>query len=365
MNEVSTAEAPAPAILPASPASEPNTALVTLNALVPEKVFAPGGIEALLAKLETEVLAQAKTLDISTEKGRKAIASLGYKVAQSKTAIDTMGKALTEGWQKQTNLVNADRRVLRERLDALKDAVRAPLDAYLEADKRRIAAHEAALAEITALAITDGLTAKQIGERIWSVPAHDDRAWQEFSARAAATIDATCEQLEAARSAAAAREAAEATAAAERAAEERRIAAENEAKRIERERQIAANARALAIMQAEAAAEEAAQANRAAVAAAEERAAKAEAVQIAAAERAEREKTAAVEAERMRAHYAKITESAEAARRAANVAHRKSVHQEALGSLLALANAELTEDQGKLIIAALARGEIKHCNIVY
>ena len=34
--------------------------------------------------------------DLTTEKGRKAIASLAYKVARTKTAIDEAGKALNE-----------------------------------------------------------------------------------------------------------------------------------------------------------------------------------------------------------------------------------------------------------------------------
>lgn len=207
MNEISTIAVPA------------GTSLATIDALVPEQVFAPGGIKAAVTVLKAEVRAQAASLDISTEKGRKQIASLAYKVAQSKTALDKIGKDLTADWQRQTNLVNEDRRYLRDEMDALKDEVRKPLDDYLASDAARIAAHEAALAEIEILASVDGLTADQINERIWKVPAIDARPWQEFRTRAERAIALTLERLQGSHAIAVQREEAAARAEQERLAE--------------------------------------------------------------------------------------------------------------------------------------------------
>ena len=76
--------------------------------------------------------------DLTTETGRKAIASLAYKVARTKTAIDDAGKLLTEEWRGKINVVDASRREIRERLDALKVEVRRPLTEWEEEDERRL-----------------------------------------------------------------------------------------------------------------------------------------------------------------------------------------------------------------------------------
>lgn len=362
-------------------AAAETSALATINALVPAKVFSPGGIDTLLTTLETEVRANVVTLDISTAKGRKAIASLAYKVARSKTALDDMGKDLAGEWKRLAGLVDADRRALRERLEALQTEVRAPLDAFEAADARRIADHEAALSAIEAYANTEGMTAEAINERIWSLPAPSDRPWQEFAVRAERAIQTTQQALLQAHRDAVQREveAAETEAARER--EAALIAAENEARRIEHEAQIAANARAVALIEAEQAAERDRQAAALALAEAEARvetervaaaraAEKAEADRIAAAAEAERQQQAAVERERKRQDDIAKAALAETARRERNAAHRKRIHGEILADMtLAIASIGMPPDDAavllKLVISAVARDEIRHVNVSY
>lgn len=437
-------------------ADKPSSALATIDTLVPEKVFAPGGVKAIVSALKEEVRTQAASLDVSSEKGRKQIASLAYKVAQSKTALDKMGKDLTEEWQRQTSLVNKDRRYLRDDLDALKDEVRKPLDDYLAQEAARVAAHEAALAEIEILASVDGRSAEEINVRIWKVPSIDDRQWQEFRTRADHVIAVTLERLVAAQAVAAQREEEGAEAERKRHAEADRIAAENEAKRIHREEEIAANARAVVIMEAEQEAERVRQAAVKTLAEAQERerlaqeraqalADEAEAARVKghqdalgamrdlgastgalsavgvidacvdrlkeiyrrqwgefalaadavyaatkeeltdqrqrsvaatakqeADEAAERERTverarqeataAATLAEQQRVAAKEAADRFEADRRAANVAHQRKVNREAVADLMTLG---LTEEQGKTVVAALAKGAVKHCTIQY
>ena len=399
MNDIAIIEKPA------------TSALATVEALIPAVVFAPGGIKGIVDALKIEVRFQIELLDVSTEKGRKQIASLAYKVAQSKTALDKMGKDLTADWQKQTNLVNEDRRYLRDELDALKAEASKALDDYKAADAARIAAHETALSEIAALASTDGLTAEQISERIWSMPVLEDRQWQEFTARATRALESVAERLRDDHAAAVEREETEALAIQERVAEEARIAAENEAKRIAREQEIAANARALAIMEAEAEAERVrlagierervakekaeqvaaqvaleaernARAARELAAQAQAKAAQAEADRIASEQRAERAKieaaaqakrdqAAAVVAERKRLADIEAAKQAEADKRAANVAHRARVNRDALADIvLALSEvhagtAEESETLAKAIVTAIAKGAVRHIQITY
>lgn len=77
--------------------------------------------------------------DLTTERGRKAIASMAYKVARTKTAIDDAGKLLTEEWREKISIIDASRRDIRAKLDALKDEVRAPLTEWEKAEEARLA----------------------------------------------------------------------------------------------------------------------------------------------------------------------------------------------------------------------------------
>jgi len=87
----------------------------------------PGGIDAILARIEKEAKAEAAGLDISRDGDRKKIASLARtKIARSKTALVEAGKKLTEGWRKQTQEVNADCNKVEAFLDALRDEIRSP-----------------------------------------------------------------------------------------------------------------------------------------------------------------------------------------------------------------------------------------------
>lgn len=52
-----------------------------------------GGIDPIIARIEAEV--RSHVPDVTTKRGRDAIASLAYKVARSKTTLDEAGKSLT------------------------------------------------------------------------------------------------------------------------------------------------------------------------------------------------------------------------------------------------------------------------------
>ena len=61
-------------------------------------------------KAETDKLVP----DLTTEKGRKEIASMAHKVAKTKTAIDAAGKLLNEEARSKINIVDAARRDIRD-----------------------------------------------------------------------------------------------------------------------------------------------------------------------------------------------------------------------------------------------------------
>lgn len=350
--------------------------LIPLETLTPSTVFAPGGVDQILERIEREV--RSFVPDISTESGRKAIASLAYRVARSKTALDDMGKDLVADLKKQTGAIDGERRTIRDRLDALKEEVRKPLTDWENAEKDRIAGHEAEINRIGLLTMfASEPTSEQLRSllaEIESIPARD---WQEFAKRASDAINGARESLMKRLEAAEKREA--------EAAELARLRAEQAAReQKERDDRIAAEAAERARAEAEAKAKREAE-EAAAIAEAERkrvelekaeavlRAEKAEAERKAAAQKAEREareaaaeaernRLAAIEAERRRAAEAKAAEEAAAAKREANQRHAAKINNEVL---VGLTGCGVAAEIGKVIIASIVRGEIPHIKIIY
>lgn len=310
-------------------------------------------LDPLIEAIEKEALSLVP--DVTTKKGRDAIASMAHKVARSKTYIDNAGKDLVAELKALPKQIDESRRVVRERLDALKDEVRRPLTEW-EAEQERIKAEEAMNAlHAEALAMNE-----------------------EFDRRLAARIESDHE-MALLMNDAFDREQADKAAEAER----QRIAREEEIKRQAEEK---AKREAAEKAQREI---DAAAAREREVILAKERAERerieaqqrADREQREAAERAEREKQAAVEAERRKAQeeadrirreaeqreQARLAEEKrkadEQARREADVKHRKFVGTEIVKALLA--NTSLTRDQAIEVLTAIKDGNIPHTSISY
>ncbi|HBR5274921.1 TPA: hypothetical protein ACW071_002521 [Klebsiella pneumoniae] len=299
-------------------------------------------LDPLIEAIEKE--ARSLVPDVTTKKGRDAIASMAHKVARSKTYIDNAGKDLVAELKALPKQIDESRRVVRERLDALKDEVRRPLTEW-EEEQERIKAEEAMNAlHAEALAMNE-----------------------EFDRQLAARIESDHE-MALLMNDAFDREQAEKKAEAER----QRIAREEEIKRLAEEK-----AKREAAEQAQREIDAAAAREREAILAKE----RAEREQREAAERAEREKQAAVEAERRKAQeeadrirreaeqreQARLAEEKrkadEQARRESDVRHRKAVGTEIVKALLA--NTSLTRDQAIEVLTAVKDGRIPHTGISY
>ena len=271
--------------------------------------------------------------DVTTKKGRDAIASMAHKVARSKTYIDNAGKALVAELKALPKQIDESRRVVRERLDALKDEVRRPLTEW-EAEQERIKAEEAMNAlHVEALAMNEEFD-RQLAARIESdhemaMLMNDafDREQADKAAEAERQRIAHEEEIKRMAAAAAAREVEQ---------------------RAPREREEAAHREAVLKAQAE----------------------QAERDRIAAEKKAEADKQAAIEAERRKAQQreqARLAEEKrkadEQARREADVKHRKAVGTEIVKALLA--NMSLTRDQAIEVLTAVKDGRIPHTGISY
>ncbi|GGX62994.1 hypothetical protein GCM10007385_35150 [Tateyamaria omphalii] len=206
---------------------------------LPEFYGKPGEIERIISEIEKEVESQVS--DVTTAKGRKNIASLAHKIARSKTALDKAGKELNDKKRAAINAVDAERRVVRERLDALKATVRKPLDEWEAAEQARIATLKARL---SAFAWKDGYrdaSSSDLADVIATLDAIPiDDSWDEFQDEAATNKENCLSSLRFSLTSATEREQQAAELERLRAAEAARIAKEQEAKaeaeRIEWER---------------------------------------------------------------------------------------------------------------------------------
>ncbi|MEG8530906.1 hypothetical protein U4P09_21210 [Klebsiella quasipneumoniae subsp. similipneumoniae] len=299
-------------------------------------------LDPLIEAIEKE--ARSLVPDVTTKKGRDAIASMAHKIARSKTYIDNAGKDLVAELKALPKQIDESRRVVRERLDALKDEVRRPLTEW-EAEQERIKAEEAMNAlHVEALAMNEEFD-RQLAARIESdhemaLLMNDafDREQADKAAEAERQRIAHEEEIKRLAVAAAAREVEQ---------------------RAQREREEAAHREAVLKAQAE----------------------QAERDRIAAEQKAEADKQAAVEAERRKAQeeadrirreaeqreQARLAEEKrkadEQARREADVKHRKAVGTEIVKALLA--NTSLTRDQAIEVLTAVKDGRIPHTGISY
>lgn len=118
-------------------AEKPSTAIAVIVQQTPVVVLTDQkSRDDFYAHVQAEV--DAFEPDVSTDKGRKAIASLAYKIARTKTAIDAAGKELNDEARQKINAVDAERRAVREHFDALSAKVRQPLTEWEEAEEKRV-----------------------------------------------------------------------------------------------------------------------------------------------------------------------------------------------------------------------------------
>lgn len=298
-------------------------------------------LDPIIEAIEKE--ARSLVPDVSTRKGRDAIASMAHKVARSKTYIDNAGKDLVAELKALPKQIDESRRIVRERLDALKDEVRRPLTEW-EAEQERIKAEEAmnamhAEALEMNIRFDQELAAKFEADHEMALLMNKDfdrdrEEQRRLAEQAQRERDERLKQeaAEQARRDAEAKHKAEIEAAARREAEEKARAELAERQRIEAEQRAAREKQ-----EAEA--------------------------------RSEREKAAAVEAERLKARQAEEKRLAEekriadeAAARAANIAHQKRINNEAKEDFV---KGGIPEEFARKAVELLARRQVRNSSINY
>lgn len=306
-------------------------------------------LPVLLREIEGEI--EALPVNLDTDSGRKAIASLAYSISTRKTPIVAAGKALTEEWRKQTAAVNVLKTKVETEFDRLRDKARAPLTAWEDAEERRKATITGALVFFAQAAVVPAgssldsiddtvaqVEAIQIGSEFGESQARakEDKACAlaKLAQARAAIVQAEAERVELEKLRAERQER-------ERAAqveESKRLAEEDERQRIAAAERCAADA-----------AEAKAKAEADAVIAAERRKAQ-EAEQALADEQSRQREAKAAEDARIAA------QAAEDARRQADIEHRGNVMRAAKEALIE--HGGIGEATAKKIVLAIVAGTI-------
>lgn len=341
------------------------------------------GLDPFLAKIREEI--DGFVPDVSTRKGRDAIASIAYKVARSKTALDNVGKELVAELKEVPKKIDAERKRVRDKLEAWQEEVRRPLTEWEDAEESRKARHQSGIDQIKLRLECRDLDSSELKANIeWLEGLAISESWEEYEAEAARAKDRA---LAALREALIARQKYEAEQ-----AELERLRAEAAAReQKDRDERIAREAAEKASREAEekAKAEREAAAKREAYAVAAAEKAKldaqlAEQRQKAAERQAELDRIAAVERERVAAEQAEkrrvqAAEQAaqeerqrqadeqarierEARAREADVAHKKAVNNEALQAFV---DGGMSEESAKLAITLIAQRRIPRISISY
>lgn len=99
--------------------------VVADNARITAALVKPELMDQLLEEIKGK-LVEFKG-DISTDKGRKEIASVAYRVARTKTTIDNFGKELVGAAKAEIKKIDDVRKKAWDTLDRYKDVVRKPL----------------------------------------------------------------------------------------------------------------------------------------------------------------------------------------------------------------------------------------------
>ena len=336
-----------------------------------------GGSLLLVDRIAEE--ARKHVPDVTTKKGRDAIGSLAAKVSKSKTLAEKYAKDLVAEEKARIKLVDDDRIQFVKRMDALRDEILAPRDAWEQAEKDRVAKHEHHIATIRmvstlATAADSEWTALTIKETIETLENRViDSLFEEYEEQAKL---AKFETLEVLRKALGVREKFEA----EQAELERLRIAEQQRIQQEREAQIAREAAEKATREAEEKARLEAERVQREKAESEQREARLKAEKEAALLREEQLKQQAIEREKqaeidrqnaIEAELKRIEQEAQAKAeverkaeeaRLANVEHRKQICSEALKGLTDLG---LSVDQGKAVLNAINKGLVPHVSIKF
>lgn len=88
-------------------------------------IYGHSGLDQFYEKVKAQVCGEVP--DLTTEKGRKRIASLSGKVSSSKTAVEKPGREYLKRLKDLPKTIEKELREFVDKMDSLRDEVRRPL----------------------------------------------------------------------------------------------------------------------------------------------------------------------------------------------------------------------------------------------
>lgn len=345
--------------------ADENTGLVVID-IKPESyptLYVTNGLDKYLNQIRQAV---NEVPDVTTAKGRARIASLAASASRSKTAIEKPGREYLRHLKEQPKIIEAELRRFVIECDEIRDETRRPLTEWeaeqerLKQEAERIAAEEAYSAMWQEAHDIDAVITIRIAEKAAAKKESDHEMAMLMNDAFDRDAKAKADEVERLRKA-------HEEFIAQQAAEKAKREVEEKAKRdIEAAEQRERDAKLAQERAEQTAKDDAAKAER-------------DAKELA--ERVEREKQEAIAAEKLKAQQeaervqreAKQKEDArlaeekrvadEAAARAANEAHRKTVGTAVVNGLIE--HAGLTREQAIATLCAIKDSKIPHTNIHY
>lgn len=129
----------------------PVTELIKLPDITADKaptIFGHNSLNQFVEAVRSAVINEVP--DLSTDKGRKRIASLAATVARSKTAVDDAGRLYLKKLKEQPKVIEAELRQFEADMNALRDQVRAPLNEWQAKKDAEEAKVQAAIDQVVA-----------------------------------------------------------------------------------------------------------------------------------------------------------------------------------------------------------------------
>lgn len=339
-------------------------------------LYVSGGLDGYYQTIREQVMSEVP--DLTTKKGIARVKSLAAMVSSSKVAVEKPGREYLKQLKEMPKVIEATLRDWNQKMDALRDEVRKPVTEMEEAEKARIIALELRVNEIKQIgdSITTDLDSPALNELSDSLNKISiDDSFQEFievAQNAKTSAESKLQQFLQVR-----------VKFEEGQKELARLRAEQEERdRIQREKDIADQARREAEQKAMREKLEAEQREKAAKDAQlkaeqdayelqqkleQERKDALLRQQQAVEQAAERERQRQIEEQnriKYEAEQARIQEEI----KAADIEHRKEIHNEVLSSLIEAAKAKgvyLPVNVAKGIVSSIATGKIRHTAIKY
>ncbi len=320
----------------------------------------PQGLASIISQISEQAHTAAQGLDAATAANRTKLASLAYSVAKAKTSIDSTGKDLVAEAKSKIQVVDNNRKQVRDALDKLKDDIRRPVTEFEEAEKKRLAVIQDVIDQLSSLASANDanggrLSAEQLRLRRHQAAALAKNDYGDMAAEVAEKAAECIKFLDTAITAADEYE--------QQQAEIQRLQAEQAAReQAERDAKIAAEAAEKARAEAEAKAKAEREASERARIEAQLRAEQAERDKQTAIEQAEAREAAAIAAERQRAEQAQHEAEAAAAARAADIENQRKVNRTILAAMRANG---IDEAAAIAFLTQVAKGQVPHLKIHY